>query len=274
MAVSRPSSAQSMRSTSPIFQIGQSLAGQGPSYIPVDNSTGIRFSRDTVEPTRTRGQDLYQQQLYRSLVAIRPGMEHLSTRAVGSRRTPIRGVRLKDVIPENVFDRLFPQYRHFQDLERDLSERRINGTRQFNRWISHIERIMTVRRQFRAVFEAAQALVTAHFHNNGLQNYITQNTPEITHWIASHEPSPILFRHEFRFLCALLHFLNHHSYYLLARLVHNIIYLRFEAQSELWSVVHQVIGRIEPPSSDYDLDFDLMVQFETSNHGWTASGWD
>jgi len=146
----------------------------------------------------------------------------------------------------------------------DLSERRPNGNRRPNRWLPFITHIRRTRSQFQDLFAAAENLVKAHpGYPDGLQSYVCKQ--DVMAFITEHETSSMLRTSESRFLCAFLHFLNHHEYHVLARNIHTFLHLHFEASAELWSVIHLVIDRLDPSSGHYDLDFD---QVEVSEH-WT-----
>jgi len=171
-------------------------------------------------------------------------------------------VRLKDQIPEPIFQCTFSHYATYAELEKDLSDEQPNGSPRTNRWLCYVTRIRHTCQQFLELFASAQQLVKAHGYPEGLQSYVYINRDEVNEWIQPHKICPILHAHEFQFLCTLLHFLDQYEHHLLARHIHTFVHLRFSAPYELWSVLHLVVDRLEPSDGSYDLDYDSVWQFK------------
>ena len=244
-----------------------------PKIVPLDDAG--EYSRAYVEevssPVHMWRQQQWRAQVSRMVNTLFPNLEHLAASGKGARMNPVHLVRIRDEIPEPLFRQVFPQYGGYKDLELDLSERRPNGNRRPNRWLSYISRIRRTRSQFQELFAAAENLVKAHTdYPAGLQSYVCKQ--DVTAFIAEHETSSILRTSGSRFLCAFLHFLNHHEYHVLARNIHTFLHLRFDASAELWSLIHLVIDRLDPSSGHYDLDFDQVEAPECSPFA-TDSAW-
>jgi len=155
-----------------------------------------------------------------------------------------------ELIPPLRFRQLFPGLEDYAGLERLLSSKRADYTQLNNRWQDQLPRIRRLRHLVYRVIQDAEYLLTNFRFPYGLRDFAIG----FDYWHAGLTVNGLLHPREARYLYVLKIFLTRTGIIDLAANARKILYARFDAPRDLWTLVHTVIDRLDPPADDFDLD--------------------
>ena len=75
-------------------------------------------------------------------------------------------------------------------------------------------------------------------------------------WRVEKHPNSLFYPHELEYF-SLTQFLADESYFDLAYRTQRLFKCSFEQPADLWTIVFTILGRLEPPSFDYQLSADF-----------------
>lgn len=230
-----------------------------PVYYPIEVDISAHAPYTKSDPPRTPLQDQHCHSLARKLNRLRHPLQSFCARTFGIRRTSRSTTPWKEIIPPKVFERLFPGYKGYADLEKDLVAHQPRGTNRQNKWLPFIRHICKVRGMLTDLLHTCEHLVRASGLEYGMQEYAANHFLDV--WLANHSANGLFHVFETRFLTTFLHFLhNHPGFHEFARHIHTLLHLRFEAEQDLWTLVHTVVDRLNPPDPSFDLNYDIDLQ--------------
>jgi hypothetical protein len=202
------------------------------------------------EPPRSYYQQQSRAAMSRTLRRILTHVIPLISTRFGS-RTSFRAIhRLREVIPQHQFDLFFREYGSYVELAKSISAAREDQRNVPNRWQVHLPRIRRIRQLITQYIDDADTLVKHHGYLDGLREYVVQH--KVDFW--NIETQGVLYHHEAQYLYALQHFLANESYSDLASRTQRLLQSRFEYPSDLWALVYTILGRLDPPSYEFELD--------------------
>ena len=158
--------------------------------------------------------------------------------------------RLREVIPQQQFDQFFREYGNYVELAKGISAVREDQRQVPNRWQVHLPRIRRIRQLITQYINDGDTLVKHHGYLDGLREYVVRHRIEF--WDI--ETQGLLYHHEAQYLHALQQFLANESYSDLASRTQRLLQSRFEYLSDLWALVYTILGRLDPPSYELELD--------------------
>ena len=168
-----------------------------------------------------------------------------------SSRISFRAInRLREVIPQQQFDQFFREYGNYVELAKSISAVREDQRQVPNRWQVHLPRIRRIRQLITQYINDGDTLVKHHGYLDGLREYVVRHRIEF--WDI--ETQGLLYHHEAQYLHALQQFLANESYSDLASRTQRLLQSRFEYSSDLWALVYTILGRLDPPSYELELD--------------------
>jgi hypothetical protein len=211
------------------------------------------------EPPRSYYQQYSRAAMSRSMSRILAQMLPLISTRFGS-RVSFRAInRLREVVPPQQFEHFFREYGSYAELAKSISAVREGQRNVPNRWQAHLPRIRRIRQLITQYIDDADSLVKHHGYLDGLKEYVVQH--EIKFWNV--EAQGLLYYHEAQYLYALREFLANESYSDLASRTQRLLQSRFEYPNDLWALVYTILGRIDPPS--YELEIDCNFEPRTDD---------
>jgi hypothetical protein len=205
-------------------------------------------------PPRTYYQGQLEAELRRILGRILAQMLPLTTLHFGSRVSYRAQHRLREVIPKHLFEMLFREYGSYAELAKSISTVREDQRNIPNRWQVHLPRLRRIRQLIVQYIHTAESLVKHHGYLDGLKEYVTQNNVEF--W--NTDPRGLLYYHENQYLYAFHRFLVDESYPDVALRTQRILQSTFEHSGDLWALVYTILGRLDPPSYEFELDCNFV----------------
>ena len=205
-------------------------------------------------PSRTYYQGQINAELRRILGRILAQMLPLTTLHFGSRVSYRAQHRLREVIPQHLFEMLFREYGSHAELAKSISTVREDQRNIPNRWQVHLPRLRRIRQLIVQYIHTAESLVKHHGYLDGLKEYVAQNDVEF--WTT--DPRGLLFYHENQYLYAFQQFLVNESYTDVALRTQRILQSTFEHSGDLWALVYTILGRLDPPLYEFELDCNFV----------------
>jgi hypothetical protein len=202
------------------------------------------------EPDRSYYQQQSRAALRRTMSRILAHVLPLISTRIGS-RTSFRAIhRLREVIPQQEFDHFFREYGNYVELAKSISVVREGQRSVPNRWQVHLSRIRRIRQLITQFIDDADTLVKHHGYLDGLREYVVQH--KIEFW--NIETPGLLYYHEAQYLHAFQQFLANEFYSDIASQTQRLLQSRFEYPNDLWALVYTILGRLDPPSYELELD--------------------
>ena len=202
------------------------------------------------EPPRSYYQQYSRAAMSRSMSRILAQVLPLISTRFGS-RVSFRAInRLREVVPPQQFAQFFREYGSYAELSKSISAVREDQRNIPNRWQAHLPRIRRIRQLITQFIDDADSLVKHHGYLDGLKEYAVLH--EIKYWNV--ETQGLLYYHEAQYLYALREFLANESYSDLASRTQRFLQSRFEYPNDLWALIYTILGRLDPPSYELELD--------------------
>jgi hypothetical protein len=168
----------------------------------------------------------------------------------GSRVSPRSTTKWAELIPPSQFLHFFPGFKSYAEIERLISTRRADYGRTPNRWQSQLTRIRRLRHLVYRVIQDAEHLVISYGFTHGLRDFAVG----LDYWHAGLTTNGLLHPREARYFYVLDIFLTQIGVIDLAANTRQLLYARFDNPRDLWTLVHNVVHSLDPPTDDFDLD--------------------
>ena len=195
-------------------------------------------------------QRLHEVTLRRSMGKALANLAPVTAIRFGSRVSPRSTTKWAELIPPSQFFQFFPGFKSYDQLERLISTKRVNYGRIPNRWQLQLTRIRRLRHLVYRVIQDAEQLATSYGFTQGLRDFAVG----LDYWHAGLTTNGLLYPREARYLYVLDIFLTQISVIDLAANTRQILYARFDNPRDLWTLVHNVVHSLDPPTDDFDLD--------------------
>jgi len=163
--------------------------------------------------------------------------------------------RLREAIPQSTFQRLFRDFGTYENLSYSIRTVRDDHGKAPNRWQTHLPRLRRIRQFIAQYIADAENLLQYHGFIDGLKEYVSTRGIELGH--AEEHIGGLLYPYEIEYLITLRKFLINESYFDLAYRTQRIVTCTFEQPADLWRIVITILGRLEPPSFDFQLSADF-----------------
>ena len=174
----------------------------------------------------------------------------------GSRMSHRSFHRLHEAIPQSTLQTFFPEYENHTQLAKAISSERANRRKEPNRWQTHIPRIRRIRQLLENFIYSAHAHVRNYGYLDGLQEYVARHNIEF--WHADPQGGGLFYTHEYQYLYGLREFLVREEYHELAARVQQLLQCVFEQPGDLWAIVYTILGRLNPPTFEFELQCDFQ----------------
>jgi len=219
------------------------------SYSRIDTDEWARMNDP---PPRSYYQQQSEAAMCRTISRLLAHFLPLTTMRLGSRASPRPMNRLREIIPKSQFRQLFREYKGYQDLVERIGSVREDQRKVPNRWQTYLPRFRRIRQLLAQYIDESEALVRDHGYLDGLKEYATESKVEF--WLAENPGGGFLYTHELQYLFCLHQFLVDNEYFNLASRTQQVCQSTFEQPSDLWAMVCTIIGRLDPPSYEFELD--------------------
>lgn len=213
-------------------------------------ATQIEVSNYHMAHPRSYLQRLLEVTLRRSLGKVMANLVPVTSIRFGSRISPRSTTKWAELIPPSQFHQFFPEHKNYAELERLISSKRANSGRIPNRWQTQLTRIRRLRHLIYQVIQDAEHLATNYGFAYGLRNFAVG----LDYWYAGLTTNGLLHPREARYFYVLDIFLTQIRVIDLAANTRQILYARFDNPRDLWTLVHAVVNRLDPPADHFDLD--------------------
>ena len=194
--------------------------------------------------------------MHRTIRRLTPQIMPLTSICFGSRMSYRTIGRLREFIPPSTFRRVFREFKNHAELADSICTVREDQRRIPNRWQTHLPRLRRVRQLVSEYIDYAEELVKSHGHLDGLKEYAV--THHVEFWNADKQGNGLFYTHEYEYLYALHRFLVAGSYFDLAFKTQRILTCTFEQPEDMWTLVQAILGRLDPPSYEYQLDIHFQ----------------
>ena len=205
-------------------------------------------------PPRSYPQQTSADEMRRTLSRLTAHLIPLTNVRFGSRVSYRTIGRLREAIPQPTFQRLFRDFGTYENLANSIGTTRDN-LKVPNRWQTHLPRLRRIRQFVSQYIEDAENLLRYHGFIDGLKEYAI--THQVEFWRVDQHPCSLFYPHELEYLYALTQFLTNESYLDLAYRTQRLFRCSFEQPADLWTIVFTILGRLEPPTFDYQLTADF-----------------
>jgi hypothetical protein len=195
-------------------------------------------------------QRLHEVTLRRSMGKALANLAPATAIRFGSRVSPRSTTKWAELIPPSQFLQFFPGFKSYAEIERLISTRRANYERIPNRWQSQLTRIRRLRHLVYRVIQDAEHLVISYGFTHGLRDFAVG----LDYWHAGLTTNGLLHPREARYFYVLDIFLTQIGVIDLAANTRQLLYARFDNPRDLWTLVHNVVHSLDPPTDDFDLD--------------------
>jgi len=192
-------------------------------------------------------------EMRRTLSRLTAHLAPLTTVRFGSRMSYRTVGRLRKAIPQATFQRLFRDFGTYENLTNSVSSSYDDQRKVPNRWQTHLPRLRRIRQFVTQYIEDAENLLRYHGFIDGLKEYAATHD-----WRVEKQPCSLFYPHELEYFDTLHRFLIQESYFDLAYRTRRLLTCVFEQPADLWTIVFTILGRLEPPTFDYQLSADFV----------------
>jgi hypothetical protein len=166
--------------------------------------------------------------------------------------------RLREAIPQPTFIRLFRDFGTYENLADSICTSRDNHGKVPNRWQAHLSRLRRIRQLATQYIKKAETLLQNHGFIDGLKDYA--DTHDFDLWHTEKHTGSLFYPHELEYFHALHQFLIDESYFDLAYRTRQLLTCTFEQPTDLWTIVFTILGRLEPPTFDFQINADFKLR--------------
>jgi hypothetical protein len=209
-------------------------------------------------PSRSYPQQTSADEMRRTLSQLTTHLLPLTTIRFGSRMSYRTIGRLREAIPQPTFIRLFRDFGTYENLADSICTSRDNHGKVPNRWQAHLSRLRRIRQLATQYIKKAETLLQNHGFIDGLKDYA--DTHDFDLWHTEKHTGSLFYPHELEYFHALHQFLIDESYFDLAYRTRQLLTCTFEQATDLWTIVFTILGRLEPPTFDFQINADFKLR--------------